>query len=360
MRVFGRETDRPHAAIALVCDELLHSASLNDCAFAWNVIYDHRVNEEWGDHWYREYGQPRSPGALRQSLLDYYNDLLEKPLRIYADIDAIARNFVRFSLPGGVEPGDSLVHVMDLWSPGARRIWAHGGRQEIGVLGEIPGIDEDAASPPSEIESILRTADAGAQTDLMEAFFAAQRDYLAQVDRARRFGRRMATLGYCWVGLWDQWAPTVGRAANDWCECVGLSKSAARTPAWIAVLRYTARRARRLMLPTQLEAQWYGRHFPTPPACPHHTGGRVIEGRQDISSDSARFALKEYIHAPIPFELENWLAAGYPVLPTARPVGDVTDLERDRSFHWDALVREFGAVGDWMPAPNASNISLAI
>jgi hypothetical protein len=360
MRIFGRETSRTHASLALICDEILHRSDLNDRAFAWNLIYDQRVNEDWAEYWYQEYGQPLAPGALRNSLIAYYSDLRARPLETYANIESRGRNFVRAGLPGSPAEGDSLVHVMDLWSPGARRIWAHGRRREIGPLGEISDIDLDAAAPPAAVVSVLQTATVEGQRDLMSAFFDANTDYLNTVEDERRRGGAMATLGCCWVALWDPWIRLVGDSAEDWCESVGLSKRVSQTPAWMAVVRYPVRKAKRLICPTQLEAQWYGRHFPTPPACSSHSGGRVVEGRSSFFSDQSRHTLREYLHAPVPLEPSDWLAAGFPVLQTNRPVGNVTDLARDRGAHWEALQREFPDADGWMSKPNPPHISLAI
>jgi hypothetical protein len=115
-----------------------------------------------------------------------------------------------------------------------------------------------------------------------------------------------------------------------------------------------------LICPTQLEAHWYGRHFPTSPGCRFQEGGRVVEGRLSVFSDPAYAPLREYIHAPIPLYVTDWLGAGFPVLRTAGLVGREDYLERDRAAHWRALIREFPDTESWMAEPNGRNIPLAI
>ncbi len=186
----------------------------------------------------------------------------------------------------------------------------------------------------------------------MTAFFDAQKEFLEAAEANRRRGVKTAALGCCWVALWDPWRSLVSDSADDWCEAVGLAKKPSQTPAWMAVLKYTVRSARRLIRPTQLEAGWYGRHFPTPGECALETGGRVVDGREAVFSTAGRRALREYLHAPIPLDVSYWLDARFPVRRTTRVLGDPSDLERDRSGHWSALREEFPGMKAWMPVPN--------
>ncbi len=158
MYIFGRDTTRKHGSLAAVCREILGSPDPNDRGFTWNLIYEQRVPENWGELWYRKYKEPASPEALRDSLTSYANRMRTDPVDAYADIECEAMNFVRPGLPGSPGLSDSLAHVMDLWSPGARRIWLHGHRQEIGPLTGISGIDVDAPSPPAGLVSVLSRA----------------------------------------------------------------------------------------------------------------------------------------------------------------------------------------------------------
>jgi hypothetical protein len=361
MRIFGSEASPALANLALVCDRLLRlSEQPNDRAFAWNLVHDGRLNEEWAEYWNWSYGRPASPDALMTSLNRYHNDLRERPLDTYADISSRARNFVRPRSPDGPADGELLVHVLDLWSPGARVIWEHGRRQEIGMLSEIGDLRLTNPAPPPAISSAFETGTVAGQRPIMTDFFDAFEDYFEKLDEARREGETMATLNPFWVSLWEPWMTRAGDTAEDWCESVGLSKAPERTPVWVAVLQYSVRRAHRLIRPTQLEAHWYGRHFPTPPACRAPQGGRIVEGRESVSSAEDFRPLREYIHAPIPLRLADWLAAGFPVQRSRLLIGDPLLLERDRSAHWDALCNEFPDVPVWMAEPNYANIPFAI
>ena len=76
MRVFGRSPSGAHAKLGLICEELLTQAGSgppsggfgpNDRAFAWNLVHDGRVNPDWAEYWYQEYGSPVSPEIGRAS-----------------------------------------------------------------------------------------------------------------------------------------------------------------------------------------------------------------------------------------------------------------------------------------------------
>jgi len=353
MRVFGREASGALANLALVCEELLERRDqVNDQAFAWNLIHDLRVNPDWAEYWYQKYGRPPSPDSLLDSLTQYHNDLRERPVPTYADLETHAKNFVRSGIRGCPPENQLLVHVLDLWSPGARIIWEHGRRREMGILAEIAELGLHQPVPHPVIRAALEPHTIPTQRPIMSTFFAAFEDYFDTLNDSRREGETMTTLHPYWVVPWEPWISRVGSSADDWCESVGLGKKAAQTPVWIAIIQYTVRRARRLICPTQLEAHWYGRHFPTPPECHVQEGGRVVDGRQVVYSDAGYLPLREYIHAPIPLRLTDWLAAGFPVFPTTRIVGDVLDLKRDRSGHWDGLMREFPGAAKWMSRPN--------
>jgi hypothetical protein len=362
MRIFGRNSSGPYDKLGLICEELLTEVRFgaNDRGFAWNLVHDGRVNPDWAEYWYREYGAPVSPGGLRTSLNAYQNDLRERTLSIYAELESRGRNFVRTNTPGGPAENDLLVHVLDLWSIGARRIWNHARQREMPILAEAADLGLERRTPPPIIADALESGTIDGQRAIMSTFFLALEDYLEAVEDARRRHASMATLNPYWVSLWEPWNKRVGGSGDDWCESVGLSKSAGQTPAWIAVLRYPVRRAHRLICPTQLEAHWYGRHFPTPAGCRLHLGGRVVEGRPSVFSNPAHSALREYIHAPIALYVTDWLGAGFPVLRTIGPTGRENQLERDRAAHWRALVREFPDTEGWMAEPNGRNIPLAI
>jgi len=196
---------------------------------------------------------------------------------------------------------------------------------------------------------ILETGTVEGQLSLMRAFFDAQREFLREVDSRQRSDDPMATLNPFWVTVWDSWQQRVGKSADDWCASVGLCKD---SPAWVAVVRYPVRRVQ-LIRPTQLEAGWYGRHFPTPPDCSLGEGGRVVDGHPHIFSRPGYQPLKEYLHPPIPLFVEDWIVTLLPCLQTTQPIGQVPFLERDRIGHWNGLTNEFSHTQEWMRSANA-------
>jgi hypothetical protein len=50
MPIFGRSTPRSHERIGDICVEILTTGHANDRAFAWNMIHEQRVNEDWGEY----------------------------------------------------------------------------------------------------------------------------------------------------------------------------------------------------------------------------------------------------------------------------------------------------------------------
>jgi hypothetical protein len=241
-----------------------------------------------------------------------------------------------------------LLHVLDLWSPGARIVWQYGITNSIGLLSGIGSFDRNADVLPTSIRTFLETRTISGQRPILEAYFDSFRAYLAETDVRRRRGEPYATLNPAWVTLWEPWRRRVGLTADDWCNAVGLAKGMRQMPTWVVPLMYPVWRAKRLIRPTQLEAGWYGRHFPTPPSCTASSGGRVVEGRESVFSAKDYRALPEFIHAPVELVVQDWIATGMPVLPLSGIVGDATDLKRDRDGHWTSLRREFASVDDWM------------
>jgi hypothetical protein len=270
----------------------------------------------------------------------------------YAKLEKLGGNFIRLNMPNGPKENDELVHVIDLWSHGARVIWNYARQQEMPILAAAADLATGSRTLPDTIANELESRTIAGQRAIMSTFFRALQEYMDKIGKTIT-----STFNPTWAALWDPWRQRVVQSADDWCDSVGLSK---RQGQWMAVVRYPAWRATPLIRPTQLEGNWYGRHFATSPGCPPHKGGRIVEGRSAEFSRPDHLALAEYIHKPIAFELTDWLVAGFPALPTTRPVGQEQDLVRDRAAHWRALIREFTDARTWMTGPNCENISLAI
>lgn len=159
----------------------------------------------------------------------------------------------------------------------------------------------------------------------------------------------MDTFSPVWVTREAEWKKRTSASATGWCESVGVCRP---DSCWMAVIAYPARRAGQLIRPTQLEAGWFGRHFPTPLSCSRETGGRIVEGRTAIALRSDHASLPEYIHAPIRLKVDDWRRAGFPVLDTVVPAGPHARLFADREAHWMALQRKFPGLVAWMASPN--------
>ena len=353
MTVFGRPRQdldkrrRVHADMADAFEDILQNTrSLNTRSTGWNMMHDQRVNEDWADQWFMNYGRPVTSDGLKDALQDYGQDFREpgKWLDVYADLETKGRNFISKL----AEPSGQLVHILDLFSRNSRRIWTFGKQQGIGQLGvQLSSWDEVLGPLPSSIIDILDSGDVNRQIPLMRDFLNSWNQYLRLVITRRKEGP--SNLNLIWVTLWEQWRMIGGNSGNDWCDSVGLTKNG-RT--WVAVLRYSTNRltgSLRLVRPTQLEAGHFGRHFPTPPDCGMCEGGRVVEGRNSIILPRT---LPEYLHGPIEFSLDDWLGSGCAV-QTVTAVGAESALLTDRERHWTGLGREFPATGAWMERANA-------
>jgi hypothetical protein len=240
-------------------------------------------------------------------------------------------------LPSGPE---QLVHVLDLTNRISRAVWQFG--KDSGIAG-LSGLDlVSADSLAASLAQQLAGRPISEQLPLMRAFFRAQELYTGT-------GEPYPPV---WVALWRHWSLAIDLANSEfWASSMGLSKP--KEGCWLAVLRYPAIRAGQLIRPTQLEAGWFGRHFPSPSVCTLGSGGRIVHGL-DSAAAPAGNCLWEYLHKPIAWSEHDWLSSEMPVLRTARPVGPASRLLSDRELHWRRLSKEFGsqAVSSWMAKAN--------
>ncbi len=353
-RIFGRETAYEHGKLAAVCAEILAGRTAGfdiqlSRAFAWNLLHESRVREFWAEEWFTEYGKPDTPLALRDSLADYLFAFRSRPDQAYSLLEKFANAFVNHFHPDAPQPNHILVTTFDLWSPASRAVWQYGITQGIGILRGFAGLDRTAPKPPANLVNLLVPRDQDLQVPIMAAYFAAQEAYLDEVDRRRASGDSMDTFSPVWVTREKEWRKQTSASAAGWCESVGVCRPEA---CWMAVIAYPARRAGQLIRPSQLEAGWFGRHFPTPPSCSRETGGRIVDGRPAIALKPDHCSLPEYIHAPIRLKVDDWRRAGFPVLDTVVTAGVHTRLVGDREAHWTALKREFPGLAAWMASAN--------
>jgi hypothetical protein len=320
------------------------------------LIHDHRVCHEWAEKWYSSSASPASPAALISELNLYQGAFRDRYADSWADLADVAKTLIPDCSADAPKSTDPLVTVVDLWSPGSRRIWEFAyhnyGLRRVAGMRAPP--DTSAGSLPPELAAALSLPAPSVPTiddqlPVMSVFFEAIAGYVKTAESYWSSPGRFPNLGPFWVTLFDPWRARVTESPEDWYSPVGGSKPAS---SWLIAVKYPVRRAKRLYLPTQLEAGVFGRHFPSPPSCRPACGGRVVEGRPIVFSAPRYSPLPEFIHAPIALELEDWAVTMLPVRRTTLPVGDETYLPRDRQGHWEGLDRNFSDVKIWMDRPN--------
>jgi len=318
------------------CAEILNSPrDLNERCVAWNLLHDHRIARPRSEEWEQAVAAP-----LRRSLeaaFRFYSDrIADSPSATYLDGRANAVNLLRASAPDVPTGAEQLVHVLDLTNRTSRSVWQLG--KDSGIDG-LTNLDlADAKSLSESLAQQLAGRLVSQQLPLMRAFFRARELHVES-------GEPHPPV---WVALWRNWSLTVEFAqAESWGDAVGISKP--KEGCWLAVLKYPASRAGRLVRPTQFEAGWFGRHFPSPRVCTLGSGGRLVHGLVSGVVPTGD-CLWEYLHRPIPWSEHDWLSSATPVSPTLRPVGTAGRLLSDREFHWNRLKRELGEeqVSSWM------------
>jgi hypothetical protein len=320
-----------------LCNDILSTASpdVNERCVAWDLLHDHRISARRATHW-EGHADAALGYSLEAAIRVYFDLVLNRPQETYrstlntTNIPSISDS----ELPA---PGKMLVQVLDLTNRRSMAIWQFGKDLGFTPLGGLDLSRPDTLA--ADLDDLLSKMPLADQVPLMDAFFAAQRLHLEGGNAQ----------GPVWVALWDDWRDRIDpNEPESWAGTVGLSKEAVGR--CFAVLKYPARRAGVLVRPTQLEASWYGRHFPSPPACALGTGGRIMRG------DPARTVppLREYIHAPILWSVQDWLLSDIPVRSTRAKVGSVSSLRADRAAHWQALGVEVGTaeLTSWMVDPN--------
>jgi hypothetical protein len=266
----------------------------------------------------------------------YGDRVADLPSATYLDARVNGVNILRIGAPDVPIGAEQLVHVLDLTNRTSRGIWQFG--KDLGVAG-LAGLDlASAESLRLSLGRHLAGRPVSEQLPLMRAFFRAQELYV----------ERHEPYPPVWVALWRHWGLSVDPAqAESWANAVGLCRPIPGR--WLSVLKYAASRAGRLVRPTQFEAGWLGRHFPSPSVCSPGSGGRIVHGL-DSATVPTGDCLWEYLHQPIAWSEHDWLSSGMPVSCTVRSVGPVGALLSDREFHWVRLQREFGEgpVRSWM------------
>jgi len=138
-----------------------------------------------------------------------------------------------------------------------------------------------------------------------------------------------------WATRWDLFELFVGEGANRWRQVFGV-RPEPEPPSWLLVLKYKATEAGELYRPTQLDAGWYGFHFPPP----------ELEGYAMDLAGAADQLVPEYIHEQTDHSVGHWIDAGR--LLDRADMTDPIGLPEQRERHHALLMRVHGeAAGRW-------------
>ena len=149
-----------------------------------------------------------------------------------------------------------------------------------------------------------------------------------------------------WAARWDRFIGRIDATPESWLEAVGIPR--ATFPRWILALRYTADEVQQLLRPTQLEAGWFGYHFPSPPGSADAGGHAMSLAERD--GNLRLPILPEFVHPRVRFRWQHWKAAGRMCDVTTRVGGPVYRLAVYRADHYEDLVAEYGseAISGWL------------
>jgi hypothetical protein len=330
MKLFGREAPAGLTDLAASAAVLASSGDSHDRAAALNFVHDSRVSEGRAAHFLNWCRQTGNTGGLDLAAEEYVREQVQRDSNASFLHSNNGNN--RVGSTDGPRGDDPLATVLDLTGL-------------AGVLrtGRLVGLADLQALPAAEavtdeqidrfFEERLRNSDPAIRDGTVETILRAI--YLS--------GRRPT-----WAAPWHKFFARIDYTPESWLQAVGIPRA---TPArWILVLRYTASEARPLVRPTQLEAGWFGYHYPSPPGDSAGPGGHAMSLRERMA-DQRLELLPEYIHARIPFLLSHWIAAGRLCGVTTSTVGPVDRLMACRTAHHEDLVAEYGLgnIQGWMP-----------
>lgn len=293
-----------------------------DATVAFNIVDDHRVPESRESLLLDSLGTTGIGAAtLKQGFTDFFKSNVrgsQTPDFILV-VNAPNRIPIRSGLDGdGLQPGLSLVRLLNL--TGLERVYRNYASPDSD---EFHGL----VDPAKDFILWLRDKCQAGGAEL-EQFITATLNML-NTDRKKHAYQPV------WATLWDEFRPYLDHpdGATRWRQALGLKPDS--RPCWYAVLRYTVGEVRDLFRPTQLDADWYCYHFPSPAGVPVLRGGCTM----DCRGESDR-PLSEYVHQQIDHTLDHWTLAG-------RRVGlglmnDPLGFQEQRRLDHDLLVNHFG------------------
>ena len=282
-------------------------------AIGWNLLRDHRVSDARAEHFLEVTRQPTTASDLKRALGDYhYNWVCRQPAETYL---SRARNSLNFVADGDLSMNMPLATV-------------------INVSGWIAQLRDTVRDGPRLEQIFDEVAVVGTPTrriaDFLSALFA-----VVNVARDQR---------PVWAARLSRFRRAIDRARPaTWNAAVGVWR---RQGSWQAVVTYPRRSVQEVIRPTQLDAGFYQFHFPSPPVVATASGGITMA----ICDMTDRMPLvPEWIHPPIDFDADHWLAAGglFGEVPDAL---DVTRLGEHRRSHGGRLTKWLDGLGPgWLP-----------
>jgi len=301
-------------------------------AMARNLLGEHRVPKDRRDAFVGGAGSLADMDRVRNAL-DRYQTNEVRPKKggfppVYEQPEN-AENAVGFAAKA------HLATVLDLTRLG--RVWAEAGTAFH--LEAFRFFRPTAPSPDQVNEFLSRHLETPAKAEaFLPDLFEALKQYRKKTAK---------WIDPTWAADWKSLRPFLDPGRPErWLQAVGVPKDIG---VWVAVVRYPAARVERIYRPTQLDAGWYARHFPSPPHAPTAVGGHTMFLHPSTGAVAAHDVLvSEYIHAQVDFRMMDWRAAGR-LVGFAPLSGGV--LDDQRAAHWKLLQRKYGEtqVRLWMP-----------
>jgi hypothetical protein len=130
-----------------------------------------------------------------------------------------------------------------------------------------------------------------------------------------------------WATPWKDFQPHLDGGPARWSQVLGVSHNDLPDQ-WILLLVYSVEEADIIARPTQLDASWTGRHYPSPRPAELFKGGHSVDLRHE---SPAGVLLSEYIHVQVAHKIEHYDCGGCRLEKIPGPV--TTDLKRARENH---------------------------
>ena len=309
-RIFGRNTLRPHAALAPVLAEMLVAKEESERALAWNLIHDDRISEDRADHFYEFTNHPSTPAELLSALRKYVASFIhvEDPIETYLN----SQNSCNF-LSLNPKPAFDLCHLVNL----SAVLY----QLRNTIIDPTFGIGLDLfdnaetqisnARDPQDIQSLV--------DHLLSAYFILRRSRPIWAAKWNDLARQ---------NLADQGGKSWNQAVGVWREFDTIQLT----------VRYSARKPTRLVRPTQLDIGAFQYHFPSPASADVKLGGFCML-LKEMEPRRRQRLVSEFIHPPFPFSSKHWLRSGARiVLVKAEGAGTVEGYRRQHLERLKATV----------------------